>query len=1233
MNRYRKFSLPVVSGVGSNKDSRIHALRRILPAILCCFSAISLSAQTNFITLNNQTVHPTRILAKFKDGALAGWGTEAASQDGSRIRQRYTLIPGLAVLDESSTLARATVSANDEETRRTRLSNRIEALRASGLFEYVEPDYIVHAFLAPNDQAFVDGTLWGLLNRGQNGGTSGADIGATNAWDITTGSTNVIVAVIDTGIRYTHQDLATQMWRNPGETAGNGRDDDNNGYVDDVYGINAITGVGDPFDDNNHGTHVSGTIGAAANNGKPHVGVTWRVRLMGCKFLTAQGFGSTSDAITCIDYAVNKGAKILNNSWGGGAFSQALFDAINNARTKGVLFVASAGNNSFNHDVTPVYPASYKLDNIIAVAALDRKDRLADFSDYGQTTVHLGAPGVEIYSSTAGSDSDYQFFDGTSQACPHVSGVAALILSQYPGADLDELRGRILASAVPIPSLSGKTITGGRVNAYNALTVPGSGIIQVSVDPPSGSTLLNSSAQPIFVKVKDIVGVTNATVTASIPGVTNLTFANDGQTPDALAGDPIYSALLQVPASAAPLTMTVTTSAPGKVGSTNIVSYTVVPPPPNDNFTNAAKVPSGGALILSNNKFATIEPSEPVHAAVLSVAASLWWNWSPTTNTNVLVDATGSAINAVVAVYTGTNLNNLQQVAASVGNLVQKKPAFVSFNAQAGVAYFIAVASVDTNSLGSIRLRVAPGGQLDHNRPSVFITSPSSGGSVNERVFTLAGTAFDSAPDPSGVTEVLVSVNNGIASPANGATNWASTILLQPGANLIRAVAVDAAGNFSLPASIQVSFIPPGVSNDLFVNATPLAGSTGTNLVSTIQATKEPGEPQFVAGNVGGKSVWWTYLPATAGVLTLSTTNSTFDTIMALYTSDNDTSTRITNLVTVASNDDAYSGVTFSKISQAVSNRTYWILVDGFNGASGNASLTYSFTSSNIFHLTVNTIASGTVVPASGDFADGSTVVLAATPDPNYEFVEWVGEGITSTANPLSIVINANLILTARFRVHEFTDGFEPTFSPSLSWANDPTHPWVIQSTNVAFGQNAARSAVIANRESSTLTLTIQSGSGVGSFDYKVSSETNWDWLEFYLNGVPGSSSPLQRWSGEVGWATYQFSIPAGTNTLVWRYIKDPTVSAGSDAAFIDNVEIPPVSTTSTLLRLLNPALGGFQVQLQGSGSQSVRIQGSSNLASWKDIWSGVLSNGTVIPFSDPQAPYPSYRFYRAVSP
>jgi Subtilisin-like serine proteases len=185
------------------------------------------------------------------------------------------------------------------------------------------------------------------------------------------------------------------------------------------------------------------------------------------------------------------------------SFSQALFDAIRRARDRGMLFVAAAGNESNDNDRNPSYPASYQLDNIISVAAIDRRDNLAVFSNYGQRSVHLGAPGVEIFSCISGFDANYDFFDGTSMAAPHVSGVAALVAAHFPDADLDEIRDRILASTVPTPALSRTTSTGGRVNAYNALTVTGEGLLQVSVDPPSGATLLNGSTQPVTVRVRD----------------------------------------------------------------------------------------------------------------------------------------------------------------------------------------------------------------------------------------------------------------------------------------------------------------------------------------------------------------------------------------------------------------------------------------------------------------------------------------------------------------------------------------------------------------------------------------------------------------------------------------------------------------------------------------------------------------------------------------------------------
>src|SRR6266536_2695514 len=251
MNRYTNSGLPADRVAGAIMGSRKHAplwLNGVLLTIIVGLSALSLAAQTtDFITLGNYQVHPTRILAKFKEGTQPNLSTAAVRQVGSKIHKQYRLVPGLAVFEEANALAPAAVSANDEAARRTRLLGRIEAMKQSGLFEYVEPDYIQHTYLAPTDQAFANGTLWGLRNLGINGGKKGADISATNAWEITTGSTNVIVAVIDTGIRYTHNDLFTQMWHNPGEKPGNKIDDDGNGFVDDVFGINAITGSGDPF--------------------------------------------------------------------------------------------------------------------------------------------------------------------------------------------------------------------------------------------------------------------------------------------------------------------------------------------------------------------------------------------------------------------------------------------------------------------------------------------------------------------------------------------------------------------------------------------------------------------------------------------------------------------------------------------------------------------------------------------------------------------------------------------------------------------------------------------------------------------------------------------------------------------------------------------------------------------------------------------------------------------------
>ncbi|MEM7537760.1 MAG: S8 family peptidase [Chloroflexota bacterium] len=332
----------------------------------------------------------------------------------------------------------------------------------------VTVDALIGALATSNDPSFA--SLWGLHNTGQTGGTADADIDAQEAWDTLTDST-MIVGVIDSGVDYTHPDLIDNMWTNPGEIPGNGIDDDGNGYIDDVYGYDFANNDGDPMDDNNHGTHVAGTIAATGNNGVGIVGVNWGAKIMALKFLSASGSGSLSNAIEAIDYATMMGADLTNNSWGcspGFCFSSAMEASIERANDASVLFVTSAGNSNNNNSNTPAYPASYNVPNVIAVAATDDNDNRASFSSYGQTNVHLGAPGVNILSTIPGNR--YASFNGTSMASPHVAGAVALIWEHFAGATMAEIKQCIIDSVDPVASMSSTTISGGRLNVNNALS-------------------------------------------------------------------------------------------------------------------------------------------------------------------------------------------------------------------------------------------------------------------------------------------------------------------------------------------------------------------------------------------------------------------------------------------------------------------------------------------------------------------------------------------------------------------------------------------------------------------------------------------------------------------------------------------------------------------------------------------------------------------------------------------
>jgi subtilisin family serine protease len=467
-----------------------------------------------------------RVIVKPKQGVAAHRLKSEHAQLGAKIRREFKGLGGLQVIELPPGLSVAAA---------------VKQYKASGLVEYAEPDYIVHADTMPNDPKFLDGTLWGLNNTGQSAGVPDADIDAPEAWDTLFAAPDVIVAVIDTGVRYTHQDLAANIWTNPGETPANGIDDDGNGYVDDVYGMNAITGSGDPMDDNGHGTHVAGTIGGVGNNGIGVVGVAWQVQIMACKFLGSSGSGNTSDAIEAIDYARLMGADVMNNSWGGGGFSQALLDAITAARDAGIIFVASAGNSAANNDATPYYPACYDVENVVAVAATDRSEQLASFSSYGLGSVELGAPGVQIYSSYGSSDTSYASLNGTSMSSPHVAGAMALVRARFPSASYADVIRRVIAGTDPTASLAARTISGGRLNLDRALVQdplpyftasPIRGLSPLTVSFTDGSVGTVSSrtwnfgdgsaastlASPTYTYTTN--GVFNATLTISGPGGT-----------------------------------------------------------------------------------------------------------------------------------------------------------------------------------------------------------------------------------------------------------------------------------------------------------------------------------------------------------------------------------------------------------------------------------------------------------------------------------------------------------------------------------------------------------------------------------------------------------------------------------------------------------------------------------------------------------------------------------------
>ena len=452
-------------------------LQRFLSLVAASGMIVAVSCVDENIITQNQTPSNNfvqgQLLVKLKSGGAEGARTAGVlSIIGGEVVETITT--------EAMKSANARKGAEDSGLLlvNTKMGTREAIARLKDLpeVEYAEPNFIYHHFATSNDTYFTNGSLWGMYGdatspANQYGSQAGEAWAAGN-----TGSSTVWVGIIDEGYMHTHEDLLANAGTNPGEIAGNGVDDDGNGYRDDVNGWDFAGNDNTVFDGttDDHGTHVAGTIGGAGGNAKGVAGVVWNVKLMSAKFLGRNG-GTTANAIKAVDYFTSlkqrHGINLVatNNSWGGGGFSQGLYDAIERANQAGILFIAAAGNSTNNNDVTASYPGSYSNTNIIAVASITNTGAISSFSNYGATTVDIGAPGSGIYSTVPASSkgkviSSYASYNGTSMATPHVTGAAALYAASHAGATAAQIRTAILSSAVATSSLSGKCATGGRLN-------------------------------------------------------------------------------------------------------------------------------------------------------------------------------------------------------------------------------------------------------------------------------------------------------------------------------------------------------------------------------------------------------------------------------------------------------------------------------------------------------------------------------------------------------------------------------------------------------------------------------------------------------------------------------------------------------------------------------------------------------------------------------------------------
>jgi subtilisin family serine protease/outer membrane protein assembly factor BamB len=1145
-----------------------------------------------------------RVLAKARDGVDPSRLQAFEGGAGVSLERQFQSLPGLEVLQFDGGRP---------------VKAQIAALMASGLYEFVEPDRIIRANVVPNDPYFPD--QWSLNNTGQNGGTPGADIKAEAGWGIQDSAASVIVAVIDSGIRVTHQDLAVNIWKNPSPGTG--------GYTGDVNGINATfpqsePGNGDPNDDFFHGTMVAGIIGAAANNSTGIAGVAWSVQMMALKFIAADGFGSGSGEIACIDYAISHNAQIINGSFGGDQPSAAEYYALQQAMAANIIVVAAAGNDSVNADAGYSYPAGYLLDNIVTVAATTNTDTLSSYSDYGPGTVDLAAPGDDIASTFNASDSSYASGSGTSFAAPHVVGALALLKAHFPSDSYRQLINRLLGQVAVLPSLAGKVQSGGRLDLAAALGSTGNGpfndnfakrstlsgsIIQVrnsnvgatleTGEPTTlGGVTVGASlwwtwtAPQSGTYYLDTQGSSYDTVLGVFTGSSVSGLALVASNDDAAAGTTTSHITLNAAAGTA-----YQIEVAGKNGATGLTALRIVAPPSNDNFANAQVEPGNPGTGTFSDRgvtlYGTAEAGEPNPTGV-GGGHSVWYKWTAPATGQYQLAAYSSTLDMVAAVYSGSTLPGLTLLGANNNESGLNTDSLVTFSASAGLTYFFQIDNVGatggnfTVMVNNSSWQFATGNAIT-STPAVGSDGTLYVGSNDGSVYAVnpdgsprwsyptSGYIDNASPALASDGSVIVGSSDGYLYALNGSTG-ALAWRFQASSPISTTAAIGGDGtlyfhdDLNLYALTSAGTLKWQVAVNGHTYSSPVIGPSGTLYVGT-----------------------------PAGLLIIDGTGSTTATLATSSPIDATPAIDADGTVYVATvGGDAYA------IHPDGSQKWHSPLVTGEGFTSSPVinpagAVCIASGSGQLYELspadgsTLNTLSLPSTNTLTAPAAAGDGTLFIAADDYNVYSIDPASGVATLVGSTAYYVFGSSTLANGYLyfgaldsKLYAFKVGKFPAVTPWPMAHQNPGLTGLASGAKVTVFSNSPPQTV---RAGSPLTLNVMATGGIASGTYQ---PVSYQWAR---NGVPipGATSPSYQVASASGAdaGTYILTVtsPAGAlgspPMIVEVASPDPgrliNLSARSlvgtgDAIMIAGFVISGSGTKSVLVRGIGPALGGFGV-------------------------------------------------------